>query len=509
MTRSKSAATTRRHKTPLTLDVVDAASPRTVRTEPMRAVDKAWLDMDSPCNPMVVSSIMDFEGAHDLRALAGHLVCPLLRHDRFRQRVVEKDGACTWVEDDELHLGYHVQVRSLGADASDAELRAAIAAELERGLDRALPLWRVTLFPRDHGRVTVLFRAHHAVGDGVSLMQLLPSMNGAVVPVPHDEADAASPPHGPLGGLIQRLTSMNGVLEHLGEVIADDLKHPDHLAAQVGDARRTLAAIARVVALPDDNPTPFRAPLSGRRAVAWTGDLSFAALKGLARAQGVTLNDILLAALAGAFGQVLRADGGRVSEQQNLRVSVPVNLRANGDGQLGNRFGLVLLDLPVGLEGWHARLDVINERMAALKKSPEARAVFGALAAAGHLPSAAERYLVNFVGGKAAAVVSNLPGPRRAVTIGGARLSNLVFWPPQAARVGIGVSFLSYANRVTVGISADTAHLARPQRVIDALRAELESILGHSPARRAPGRQRRASSPRVPRPATGVHHAET
>ena len=147
--------------------------------------------------------------------------------------------------------------------------------------------------------------------------------------------------------------------------------------------------------------------------------------------------------------------------------------------------------------------------MAALKQSPEAKAVFGALAAAGRLPSAAEKYLVNFVGGKAAAVVSNLPGPRRSFTIGGAKLVNMVFWPPQAARVGIGVSFLSYAGRITVGISADTAHIVQPQQVIDAFCAELEAILGHSPARRAAIRRRRAAPPTTARSASGVHHAKT
>lgn len=507
MTRSKPKAAAHKAAT-ATPSAAAAPPPPPPAAEPMRAVDRAWLDMDSLHNPMVMSSVMEFEGAHDVRGLAGRLLAPLLCHPRFRQRVVEEGGDCAWLEDDELHLGYHVQTHFLGPRATDAELRAAIAASLQSQLDRALPLWRLTLFLRDRGRVTALFRVHHALGDGIAMMQLLPAMaDGGAIAAPAAEAPAPAA-HGPLGGLIHNLEAVNGALENLGEIVADDLRHPEHFAEQVSGARRAVAAVARVVTLPDDNPRQFRKPLSGHRAVAWTGELSFRAIRALARAQGVTINDVLLAALAGAFGRVLRAEDEHLSEQQNLRISVPVNLRTNGDTRPGNRFGLVLLDLPVGLEGWHARLDMVSERMAALKQSPEARAIFGALAAAGHLPAAAEKYLVNFVGGKAAAVVSNLPGPRRPITIAGAKLVNMVFWPPQAARVGIGVSFLSYAGRITIGISADTAHVARPQQVIDALREDLEAILGHPPARRAAPRRRRATSPSTARSATGVHHAE-
>jgi WS/DGAT/MGAT family acyltransferase len=256
--------------------------------------------------------------------------------------------------------------------------------------------------------------------------------------------------------------------------------------------------------LPDDNPKRLRAAPCGRRAVAWTSNLPFAAVREFAHAQHVTINDVFLTALAGAFGAWLRKADGHLSEQQNLRVSIPVNLRAGDDDMLGNSFGLVLLDLPVGLEGWHARLDVIADRMASLKESPEASAVLLALAAAGRLPAAAERKLVRLVGGKAAAVVSNLPGPRHLLHVDGARLRNMVFWPPQTAGIGIGVSLLSYAGHITVGVSADCAQIAHPQQLIDAFRAELETMLG----RRFDADPVRPSTHRAARPAQGDNHAQ-
>jgi WS/DGAT/MGAT family acyltransferase len=480
----------------------------------MDPVDRAWLEMDTPTNPMVVASIMEFEDVADAGALCRLLVEKTLLVRRFRQRVTVVDGTYCWVEDDDVHLGYHVQTRRLDPAAGDTALRAAIATEFAHPLDRALPLWRIALFLRGHGRVTMLFRAHHAIADGVAMMRLMLALaDGAP---PHFSTPLARIPrhHGPLGGLIDRIETVNVTLENLTGLFIDDVRHPGKFRHQVAELRRMLAAVGRVLTLPNDHPPRLRARLSGRRAVAWTSNLSLAEVRRLAHAQGVTLNDVFLTALSGAFGRWLKRQDGSLPEQQNLRVAVPVNLRADGDHSLGNSFGLVLVDLPVGLEGWHARLDVIADRTAALKGSAEARAVLGALAAVGRLPVAIEKPLIRLLGGKSAAVVSNLPGPREALTVGGARVANSVFWPPQAAGIGIGVSLLSYAGHVTVGISVDTALVPDPQQLIDAFHAELSDMLGRSPALPAAAPRRRPKAARTPptrtsRSTTGDHHVQT
>jgi diacylglycerol O-acyltransferase / wax synthase len=482
--------------------------PTPALPEPMSAVDRAWLEMDTPRNPMIVTSILEFEHVADAAALRRALVDKTLREPRFRQRVIVKDGEYFWLEDDGPHLGYHVQMQRLAGRDAALRLRAAIAAEFTRPLDRALPLWRIALFELDGGRVTALFRAHHAIADGVAMMGLMVQLaDGAAVreltPAPH-----AARHHGPLGGLIDRIETVNVALENLTRLVIDDLQHPGKFRRQLAGVRRTLRAVGRLLTLPNDNPARLRAPLRGRRAVAWTSKLSLVDVRRVAHKQGVTVNDVFLTALAGAFGRYLRSRDGSVRDSQNLRVAVPVDLRADGDASLGNSFGLVLVDLPVGLEGWHARLDVISDRMASLKRSAEARAVLLALAAVGRLPVALEKPLIALIGGKAAGVVSNLPGPREALRVAGVRLANCVFWPPQAAGMGIGVSLLSYAGHVTVGISSDVGLIPDPQQVIDAFLAELEAMLGSAPAeRRAPAR-RRPTPTRTPGSATGVTHVQ-
>jgi hypothetical protein len=134
---------------------------------------------------------------------------------------------------------------------------------------------------------------------------------------------------------------------------------------------------------------------------------------------------------------------------------------------------LVLLDLPVGITEVSDRLAVVVERMKQLKTSGEARVTLLALAAIGHLPVALEKSVVLRVADKSSAVVSNLRGPARSVRIGGARLKSLVFWPPQSGRIGLGVSLISYAGKMSIGISADSGVIKQPQRLMK----ELENAL--------------------------------
>jgi len=231
-----------------------------------------------------------------------------------------------------------------------------------------------------------------------------------------------------------------------------------------------------VLALPENNPPALCKPLSGRRGVAWTDDIPLEPLRRQAKTLGVRVNDLLMTALAGAFSRQLHHTSAELPEEQNLRISVPVNLRSGKGRSLGNHFGLVLLDLPVGVSNPQTRLRLVAERMTALKESPQARATMLGLAAAGHLPVPLERKLVDRIGSKSVAVVSSLPGPRRQVRIGGALMRNLVFWPPQSGGIGMGLSFFSYAGRLSFGVSADLALLPSPRGLLEALRSELEEL---------------------------------
>jgi len=453
-------------------------------SEPMSAVDRAWLDMDDPCNPMVISAIFQLEGPVDAANVQKVMVERLLRFPRFSQRVDRSQGAPRWVTDRNLDYRNHVHVRRLPHGAKDRELRKAISAEVSRELDHSQPLWRLLLFPCPSGPVTVLFRAHHALADGIALVTLLiDSTDSGFQRAPEPLAAAAIPAFrpGPLGGLIDALELLNDGLIKLRSMVRSRAGRV-RLLHQFHEGRDAVAAVRQVLALPENNPAALCKPLSGRRGVAWADDIPLEPLRHQAKALGVRVNDLLMAALAGAFSRQLHHTSSELPQEQNLRISVPVNLRHGKGRSLGNHFGLVLLDLPVGEPSPMARLRLVSQRMTELKESPQARATMLGLAAAGHLPVPLERKLVDRIGSKAIAVVSSLPGPRRQVHIGGARMRNLVFWPPQSGGIGLGLSFFSYAGRLSFGISADLALLPSPRGLLEAFRSELEELQALQPA---------------------------
>jgi diacylglycerol O-acyltransferase len=234
-------------------------------------------------------------------------------------------------------------------------------------------------------------------------------------------------------------------------------------------------SLARMVALPRAPPTPLARPLSGLRRVAWSAPLPLLALRQAARARDATVNDLVTAALAGALRGHLAAAGTEV-EGLVLRALVPVNLEAPAERSRGNRFGLVFVELPVGLATPAERLDAVRREMRALKAAPDAAVTYGILSALGHLPPAAEAAVNAFFAGKAALAVTNVPGPDARLALAGSRIGSVMFWVPHPSLLGLGVSVLSYAGELRLGVRADAAVMRDPADLVDRAERELEAF---------------------------------
>jgi WS/DGAT/MGAT family acyltransferase len=201
-------------------------------------------------------------------------------------------------------------------------------------------------------------------------------------------------------------------------------------------------------------------------------------VKAIARAHEATVNDVLLGALTGALRTYLLSRGERPSR---MRAIVPVNLRPPSDAideELGNWFGLVFLELPVDLDDRTARLCELHGDMDRLKRSQEAPVALGLLHLLGRSPGAVEDLAERFFTAKGSLVVTNVPGPREPLSLAGHRLRDLMFWVPHPGpRLGLGVSLLSYAGAVRIGVRADTGVLADPGVIVRAFEDELEGWL--------------------------------
>jgi hypothetical protein len=112
-----------------------------------------------------------------------------------------------------------------------------------------------------------------------------------------------------------------------------------------------------------------------------------------------------------------------------------------------------------------------------IKDTPEALVAFGVLSLMGLTPQQIEKLIINFFAAKTSAVMTNVPGPRRPIYLAGQRLNSLMFWVPRAGDIGLGLSILSYAGNVYVGIATDAGLMPDPQAIVDACHAELADLM--------------------------------
>jgi diacylglycerol O-acyltransferase len=234
--------------------------------------------------------------------------------------------------------------------------------------------------------------------------------------------------------------------------------------------------VSRLLTLPQDPPSPFKGELGETKRVAWSRPVPAARLREISHGTGSTVNDVVMTVVAGTLRRYMESWG---QPPEDLRAVVPVNLRPLHEPlprELGNRFGLVFLPLPLGVEEPVARLWELKRRMDRLKRSPEAAVTFGMLAAAGMVPTAVERVAVEVMRKKASLVLTNVPGPKRPVFLAGTRLAGVMFWVPVAGGHGLGLSILSYAGHVTLGVAADAGLVPEPRELIEDFEEELESL---------------------------------
>jgi WS/DGAT/MGAT family acyltransferase len=201
--------------------------------------------------------------------------------------------------------------------------------------------------------------------------------------------------------------------------------------------------------------------------VAWSRPLPLSEVKVIRKSLGGTVNDVLIASTAGGLRRYLEEKGEAI-EGVNVTAIVPVNRRKPEEmTELGNKFGLVFLSLPVGIENPRDRLIEVRKRMDAIKDSPEANVTLDVLNILGMVPQSAQETFVGIIGARATAVLTNVPGPPIPLYMAGQRIEGVMFWVPQSGRLGMGISILSYAGNVYLGLATDAALVPDPEAIIE------------------------------------------
>jgi diacylglycerol O-acyltransferase len=460
-----------------------------VNRERMTKVDTAWLRMDSPGNLMMIVGVWTFQPGIRYPELSRRVEERLLRYNRFHQRVEEGAAGALWSEDPRFDIARHVVLEKLprhGKGRQQAALQARVAELAMRPLDRRHPLWQFHLVEDYQGGSALIARIHHCIADGIALISVIMSlMDGGALPPRRKRSQAAA---GAEDWITQTLVKpfADITLKALGVAGAGAARSlglllgPQRGVAGTLGLGRLAWQVARDAAalalMPDDSATRLKGKPGATKRVAWCDSIPLDEVKAVSKALNCSVNDVLLSCIAGAIGAYLQSLGDATTGQE-IRAMIPVNLRtAEHAHDLGNRFGLVPLVLPIGIDNPVERVYEVRRRMNALKGSTQPLLAFGLLALAGLMIKPAQDAMLSVFGKKTTAVVTNVPGPREKLKLLGSTLEQCMFWVPQSGDVGLGISILSYGGGVQFGVISATSLCPEPQKIIDEFEPEFAKL---------------------------------
>jgi len=462
------------------------------RRERMASVDVAWLRMDRPTNHMMIVGLMVLAERLDMHAFKRLLTERWLRYHRFRQRVLDDVLGPVWVDQRNFDLDLHVQLTALPGRGGKRELEALVSNLASTPLDPDRPRWKFHVVEKFGRGSAIVMRMHHCYADGIAMIRVLLSLTSAsreasLEPL-EGQADlsaaraAVADPSSLawLGTLYPPAAEMIETALKQGQSLLGSgvelMRHPDKALDLAKHAAGLAAELAKLALLPADPDTSLRGSLSGHKQAAWARPVPLARVKALSKRLGCTVNDVLMSLVAGVMGDHLR-DQGRLAPGLEIRASVPVNLRpATEEPTLGNRFGLVFVSLPVGELDPIERVKRVHQHMDGLKRSYQPVLVLTVLSALGAAPERLHGPAVDLFSSKASLVLSNVPGPRDPLYVAGCRIAEQMFWVPQSGSIGIGVSILTYTDRVHFGLIADRMLIPNPKRVVNRLPQALDAL---------------------------------
>ena len=403
---------------------------------------------------------------------------------RYRQRlalVPFGQGRPVWVDDPHFRVHYHVRHTALPRPGGDEELKRLAGRVFSQALDRGRPLWELWLVEGlADGRFAVLSKTHHALVDGVSGVDIATVLFDTspdplpVAPPDHEWVARPLPSRAQLlaDALLERATVPGEVMRG----VRATLRGPRTVAVRTGKALGSMSALAWT-GLQAAPPSPFNSRIGPHRRFTWV-DADLAQFKGIKNSLGGTVNDVVLAVVAGALGRYMRLHG-RATDDVGLKAMVPVSVRADVErGALGNRVAAMWATLPVGMTDPVERLHTVSEAMVGVKQSGQAVGAEILTALSGFAPPTimsqaarlhARQRLFNLV-------VTNVPGPQFPLYLLGRELEAIYPMVPLAENTALGIAILSYNGQLNFGLVGDYDALADLEALADELRSSIEEL---------------------------------
>jgi WS/DGAT/MGAT family acyltransferase len=433
----------------------------------LSTLDVSFLYLEEPTTPMHVGGVAIFQSppdGFDYDRLSELITQRIGYVPRYRQKIRWVPGHLAnpvWVDDEDFDISFHVRRSALPKPGNHQQLRELVARIMSRPLDRHRPLWELYLVEGlSGGRFALLTKSHHAMVDGISAVDIC-----TVILDPTPEPRETPPDTWRAAREPSRFELVAGAVAH---AVRRPTSAVEVARTAVGDVRQTagkvlgaaggVLAMARTAARPAPH-TPLNVPIGEQRRYGMARtDLDD--YKRVRKAHGGTVNDVVLAVVAGALRSWLLSRGEAVTGKTTIRAMVPVSVRTTDEaGALGNRVSSYLVDLPVGEPNPVIRLHQVSHAMRGHKEAGQAVGADALVALSGFAPPTLHALGARVANSLARrvlnVVVTNVPGPQFPLYAAGAQMLEAYPVVPLAKGQAVSIGLTSYNGGVYYGLNAD------------------------------------------------------
>ncbi len=460
--------------------------------EPLSYLDASFLALESPTAHMHVTGVALFDaaplkaddGGIDIERIKDHVRSKLQYIPRYTQKLewVPYDRRPVWVDDSAFNFDYHVRHTSLPRPGTDDQLKDLAGRIVSTKLDRTKPLWELWVVEGvSSDRFAIIAKIHHCMIDGMSgvdlttiLMNVIPDSD--IEDAPEWEPRTAPTPTQLAVAEAARFTRR--VIDGLSSV-GEAVKEGKTISDRAIDKSAAAMSSLRSGWLTPSDRTPLNPDLGPNRRFNWT-EMDLGDVKQVKNSLGGSLNDVVLAIVAGAVRRFLIDRRDFDPSASEFRAMNPVSTRSSGTaGQMGNQVAMWLVDLPIAEPDPAARFESIKESTKNLKETNQALGAATLVELSSGTPITLLSMANRMVGPRIRPfnmTVTNIPGPQFPMYLLESQMIANYPMVPLWAQHGLGVALFSYNGRLLWGIQADYDAMPDSADFVDALQSALKEL---------------------------------
>lgn len=469
-----------------------------VHYERLSNLDASFLALERRSTHMHVGAVAIFEAGPttgdegvDIATMREVIESRLDAIPRYRQRLanVPLEGHPVWVDDEHFHIGYHVRHIALPHPGTTDQLKSLVGRLMSQQLDRTRPLWELFVVEGlEDGGFAIVTKIHHCMIDGMSGIDLMAVILDFTPEVKVEEVQQWTPRPAPNGTEL--------AVKEISRTVSQFIAGIGDLSTLVSEAEEVFADWSHKIKamgaslssgwLTRTGRTPLNGSIGGARWFDWI-DLPLDEVKAVKNTHGATVNDVMLATVAGAVRTYLTSDGRLTDEElvdTEFRIMAPVSVRTRDEkGTLGNKVAMWLLTLPIAEPDPAKRLAEVATETKNLKETDHA---LGASTLV-QVSTGAPATIVSLGARLAARVrpfnmtVTNVPGPQFPLYFAGSQMVATYPLVPLWESHGAGIAMFSLNGRVDIGINMDRTLIDDPGELGEALRASFEELKAAAP----------------------------